>query len=313
MTGSIHEPVLVNEVIDALSIKADGCYLDGTFGRGGHSQAILNALGSAGRLLAVDKDQQAIDFARTNFDQDARLNAYKSSFANLDDLLGSILKDDRLDGALFDLGVSSPQLDQPERGFSFRHSGPLDMRMDQDARETAASWLASAELYELKKVFRQYGEERFAGRIANKIVELREEHPFETTDQLADLISKIVPTREKGKHPATRVFQAIRIRVNRELEELQLMLPAVLNWIKPGGRLVVISFHSLEDRIVKRFMRDQAKGDDFPIDLAVTSDMLNPRIKLISKAVRPGDEEVGRNPRSRSAVMRAAQKLEQHS
>jgi len=304
---------LVNEVIDALSINAGGCYLDGTFGRGGHSREILNRLGANGRLIAVDKDQQAIDYAQSNFSHDSRFIAIKSSFAKLDQVLSSVLGECKLDGALFDLGVSSPQLDQPERGFSFRKSGPLDMRMDQDSDESAASWLAKAELYELRKVFRQYGEERYAGRIARQIVEVREQQPIETTDQLADLISQIVPTREKGKHPATRVFQAIRIRINQELEELQLMLPVILNWIKPKGRLVVISFHSLEDRIVKRFMRQAAKGDNFPLDLAVTQDMLNPSIKLVSKAIRPSDSEIKRNPRSRSAVLRAAQKLEQKS
>ena len=313
MTGSTHEPVLVNEVIDALKINADGCYLDGTFGRGGHSLSILNMLGEKGRLIAVDKDQQAIDYAQSNFSHDSRLKAIKSSFAKLDEILPELLGERKLDGALFDLGVSSPQLDQPERGFSFRHHGPLDMRMDQAGYESAATWLASAEMYELRKVFRQYGEERYAGRIANRIVDVREQHPIETTDQLADLISQIVPTKEKGKHPATRVFQAIRIRINRELEELQLMLPVILKWIKPGGRLVVISFHSLEDRIVKRFMRQEAKGDNYPLDLAVTQDMLNPSIKLVSKAVRPSDGEVSRNPRSRSAVLRAAEKLEQKS
>ena len=313
MTGSIHEPVLVNEVIDALRINADGCYLDGTFGRGGHAQAVLNCLGVNGRLIAVDKDQQAIDYAVLNFARDSRLTAFKSSFSKLDQVLCGALGERKLDGAYFDLGVSSPQLDQPERGFSFRHKGPLDMRMDQTSDESAATWLAHAEMYELRKVFRQYGEERYANRIARQIVAVRDQQPIETTEQLADLISQIVPTKEKGKHPATRVFQAIRIRVNQELEELKLMLPAILKWIKPGGHLVVISFHSLEDRIVKRFMRDQAKGDDFPIDLAVTNDMLNPSIKLVSKAVRPSDQEVNRNPRSRSAVMRVAQKLEQTS
>ena len=296
MTGSTHEPVLVNEVIDALSITADGCYLDGTFGRGGHSQAILNSLGLNGRLIAVDKDQQAVDHAQANFSQDARFQVFKSSFAKIDQVLSSAIGDGKLDGAFFDLGVSSPQLDQPERGFSFRHHGPLDMRMDRSSDESAASWLAQAEMYELRKVFRQYGEERYAGRIARQIVEVRDQAPIETTQQLAELIAQIVPSREKGKHPATRVFQAIRIRVNRELEELALMLPAILKWIKPGGRLVVISFHSLEDRIVKRFMRDEAKGDNYPVDLAVTQDMLNPSIKLVSKAIRPSSAEVAQNP-----------------
>lgn len=313
MSGSTHEPVLVREVIDALRINADGCYLDGTFGRGGHSMAILNRLGGKGHLIALDKDQQAVDFAHSTFAGDPRFQIFKSSFADLDTVLPCALSGYKLDGALFDLGVSSPQLDQPERGFSFRHHGPLDMRMDQSAEQSAASWLARAEIDELRKVFRQYGEERYAGRIARQIVAAREQHPIETTDQLAELITQVVPTREKAKHPATRVFQAIRIRINRELEELQDMLPAILSWIKPGGRLAVISFHSLEDRIVKRFLRQAAKGDSFPVDLPVTHDMLNPKIRIVNKAIRPEEIEVRRNPRSRSAVLRVAEILEQHS
>lgn len=310
MTGSAHEPVLLNEVMDALRITSGGCYLDGTFGRGGHARSILSRLGENGRLIAVDKDQQAIDYAVENFGDDHRISIIKSGFARINQVLNPILEPAGLDGALFDLGVSSPQLDQPSRGFSFRHHGPLDMRMDQQCDESAASWLASAEQGELASVFRKYGEERYAGRIARQIIAVRSESPIHTTDQLARLIEKIVPTREKGKHPATRVFQAIRIRVNQELEELQLMLPSILDWLKPGGRLAVISFHSLEDRIVKRFMRQAARGDDYPPDLAVTSDMLNPSLRLISKAIRPSSDEIRRNPRSRSAVLRVAEKLE---
>ena len=311
MTGSSHEPVLVNEVIDALDINATGYYLDGTFGRGGHAQAILNLLGAEGRLFAIDKDQQAIDYAYQHFEHENRLHAVKSSFANLDTVLSSLLIGKKLDGALFDFGVSSPQLDQADRGFSFRHNGPLDMRMDQHGKLTAASWINAAEESELRDVFRRFGEERYAARIARKIVCQRLESPIVNTHQLAELVAEAVPTREKGKHPATRVFQAIRIRINAELEEIQLLLPQILTWLKPGARLAIISFHSLEDRIVKRFLRDAAIGDDFPKDLAVTKDMLNPSVKLIGKPIKPGKSEINRNPRARSAVLRVAEKLEQ--
>jgi len=309
MTDSKHEPVLVNEVITALNIVPDGFYLDATFGRGGHSRQILNHLDCMGRLLGVDKDQQAIDHAQSNLSEEPRFSAIKSSFENLDQVLTQHVPGQNLDGILFDLGVSSPQLDQASRGFSFRHDGPLDMRMDHENDLSAASWLAEAEEFELRKVFKQYGEERYASRIAREIVARRELQPLETTHQLADLISEIVPTREFDKHPATRVFQAIRIRINRELEELSIALPKALDWLKPGGRLVVISFHSLEDRIVKRFFKKQAKGDDYPQDLPITADMLNPQLKIIGKPIRPQNAEIDINPRARSAILRVAEKI----
>ena len=313
MTGSVHEPVLVNEVIDALQINAAGCYLDGTFGRGGHAKAILGGLSEFGRLIAIDRDHEAIEHANRVFNNEKRLTAVKSNFANLDEILRCELNNEKLDGAFFDLGVSSPQLDQAERGFSFRHSGPLDMRMDQQSDQTAASWLAHAEEHEMRRVFKHYGEERYAGRIARQIVAYRQEQLLTTTGQLADLIAQTVPTKEREKHPATRVFQAIRIHINQELTELERMLSVVLQWLKPGARLAIISFHSLEDRIVKRFLRQASIGDDYPQDLAITHDMLNPSVKLIGKPVRANDSEIRHNPRSRSAILRIAQKLEQKS
>ena len=310
MTDFNHEPVLVNEVIDALNIQPSGFYLDATFGRGGHSRQILERLEDLGCLLGLDKDQQAIEHAQVALASDARFTAIKSSFENLDQVMSQNFVAKKLDGVLFDLGVSSPQLDQAERGFSFRKDGPLDMRMDQDNDLSAAKWLAQAEEYELRKVFKQYGEERYAGRIAREIIARRDIEPLETTGQLAGLISNIVPTKEFDKHPATRVFQAIRIRINRELEEIANALPLALDYLKPGGRLVVISFHSLEDRIVKRFFRKEARGDDYPVDMPVTANMLNPGLKIISKPTRPQNAEIDANPRARSAILRVAEKIE---
>ena len=309
MTDSEHEPVLVNEVITALCIQPDGFYLDATFGRGGHSRQILKRLSQSGRLIGLDKDQAAVDHAKITLSQDRRFTCVKSPFEKLDHVLSQTLAGKKLDGILFDLGVSSPQLDQSERGFSFRKDGPLDMRMDQDNALTAAQWLAQAEESELRKVFKQYGEERYAGRIARAIISQREIEPVETTVQLANLIKNVVPTKELDKHPATRVFQAIRIRINKELEEIASALPQALKWLKPGGRLVVISFHSLEDRIVKRFFKVQAKGDDYPQDLPITVDMLNPALKLIGKPIRPTQVEIDANPRARSAILRVAEKI----
>ncbi len=309
MTDSEHEPVLVNEVITALKLQPDGFYLDATFGRGGHSRQILKQLSQLGRVIGLDKDQAAIDHAREYLEDDSRFRSYKSSFAKLDQVLSQASCDKKLDGMLFDFGVSSPQLDQAERGFSFLKDGPLDMRMDQSAELTAAIWLAQAEESELRKVFKQYGEERFASRIARAIVNQRATEPLETTIQLADLIKKVVPIKEFDKHPATRVFQAIRISINKELEEIAVALPQALKWLKTGGRLAVISFHSLEDRIVKQFFKNQAKGDDYPQDLPITADMLNPRLKIIGKPIRPTQAEIDVNPRSRSAILRVAEKI----
>ena len=312
MTDFNHEPVLVHEVIAALNIQPSGFYLDATFGRGGHSRQILERLDILGCLLGLDKDQQAIEHAQIALASDSRFSAIKSSFENLDQVMSQHFVDQKLDGVLFDLGVSSPQIDQADRGFSFRKDGPLDMRMDQENELSAAKWLAQAEEYELRKVFKRYGEERYAGRIAREIIARRNVEPLETTGQLASLISNIVPTKEFDKHPATRVFQAIRIRINRELEEIANALPMALKYLKPGGRLVVISFHSLEDRIVKRFFRKEAKGDDYPVDMPVTADMLNPGLKIISKPIRPQNAEIDANPRARSAILRIAEKIGVH-
>ncbi len=309
MTDSKHEPVLVNEVITALNIQPSGFYLDSTYGRGGHSRQILKRLNNLGRLLSLDKDQQAIKHAQSTLSEDSRFSVIKSSFENLDQVLSEYSDGQKLDGVLFDLGVSSPQIDQADRGFSFRQDGPLDMRMDQGSDFSAAKWLAQAEEFELRKAFKQYGEERYAGRIAREIVARREIEPLETTTRLADLISEIVPIKEFDKHPATRVFQAIRIRINRELEAIAKALPLALEWLRPGGRLVVISFHSLEDRIVKRFFKNQAKGDDYPQDLPITADMLNPGLKIIGKPIRPLAAEIDTNPRARSAILRVAEKI----
>ncbi len=310
MTDSVHEPVLVNEVIEALRIQPNGFYLDATFGRGGHSRQILARLSQLGRLIGLDKDQAAIDYAHASLKGDHRFSSFKSSFAKLDDVLPQAATDQGLDGILFDLGVSSPQLDQAERGFSFQNDGPLDMRMDQANPLTAARWLADAEEFELRKVFRQYGEERYAGRIAKAIIKQRQIQPLQTTTQLAALIKQVAPTKEPGKHPATRVFQAIRIRINQELQDIAAALPQALNKLKPGGRLAVISFHSLEDRIVKQFFKKQARGDDYPLDLPVTADMLNPRMKIIGKPLRPTQAEIDLNPRARSAILRVAEKMD---
>jgi len=304
-----HQPVLFDEALAGLAIDSAGLYVDGTFGRGGHSCAILERLGSAGWLLAIDKDPDAITHGKAMFQDERRLILEQGSFARLKDLVDRLGWTGKVNGILLDLGVSSPQLDLPERGFSFIADGPLDMRMDNSRGITAAAWLAAAEESEIAKVLREYGEERFARRIAAAIVIARRVSPLTTTRQLAELIVQAVPYREKHKHPATRSFQAIRIFINSELEDLQQCLEQSLVALAPGGRLVVISFHSLEDRIVKRFMRDQARGDDFPPNVPVTQAQMHPRVKLVGRSVRPSSAEVERNPRCRSAVLRVAECL----
>lgn len=285
-----------------------GLYVDGTFGRGGHSRAILARLDSDGRLLGVDKDPQACEAANTLAAEDQRFTFYHGSFAELPDRLQR-MGIDAVDGILLDLGVSSPQLDEARRGFSFMHDGPLDMRMDTSAGETAAEWLAHAEVDAIAAVLREYGEERFARRIAAAIVAARDEQPLTTTGQLARVVSEANPRWEKHKHPATRTFQAIRIKVNRELDDLRDLLDAALDLLRIGGRLVVISFHSLEDRMVKRYMRDMARGQQLPPGVPVTDSQLNRRMRLVGKAVKASVEEVGDNQRARSAVMRVAEKI----
>ncbi len=305
-----HRPVLLEECIAALSLKADGIYVDATFGRGGHSEAILKRLGPAARLIGLDKDPQAIEAGEALASRDGRFSIYHGSFAELEQAMTEAGVLGQVDGILMDLGVSSPQLDDASRGFSFMRDGPLDMRMDNSRGLSAAQWLAKAKEKEIAGVIKEYGEERFSKRIARVIVEARQETPIETTAQLVKIIIDVMPKqREQDKHPATRSFQGIRIFINQELDDLRLCLKQVLAVLAPGGRLAVISFHSLEDRIVKRFVRDLAKGDDFPSDMPVTVDQLNPKMRLIGKAIRAGAEELDENPRARSAVLRVAEKL----
>ncbi|MBD5802511.1 Ribosomal RNA small subunit methyltransferase H [Azoarcus sp. Aa7] len=303
-----HVTVLLSEAVDALAIRPDGVYVDGTFGRGGHSRAILAALGPEGRLIAFDRDPSAIEVGREIADPRLTLvHAPFSSFADELDGLGV----SRVDGVLLDLGVSSPQLDEPERGMSFRFDAPLDMRMDTSRGQTVAQWLAEASVAQITEVLRDYGEERFAYAIAKAIAAARTGGAVATTRQLAEIVEKAVRTREPGQHPATRSFQALRIFINQELEELSLILPDAVARLKPGGRLAVISFHSLEDRIVKRFMRDESRPPQLPSRLPVrAADLPKPRLSLVGKALRPGVEEVAANPRSRSAVMRVAERTE---
>jgi 16S rRNA (cytosine1402-N4)-methyltransferase len=309
MADQVHMPVLLEESLEALAIKPDGVYLDGTFGRGGHARALLARLGPAGRLLALDRDPDAAAAARQLADQDSRLTFELAPFSSLGEMVRRHGLAGKLDGLLLDIGVSSPQLDRSERGFSFSLDGPLDMRMDSSSGETAAQWLADAKEGEIARVLRELGEERFAGRIARAIVRARSESPISTTRRLAEVVAKASPSREPGKHPATRAFQAVRIHINRELEELRAALAEVCGLLASGGRLVVISFHSLEDRIVKRFIRDESRGQRFPKGVPVTVSETRGRLRPIGKAVRPSAEEVASNPRARSAVMRAAERL----
>ena len=305
----VHHSVLLEEAVAAMDLSESGIYVDATFGRGGHSAAILQRLGAEGRLLAIDKDPQAIEAAHARFGDDQRFSIYHGSFAELSEAAEQAGISGKVDGILLDLGVSSPQLDDASRGFSFLRDGPLDMRMDTTRGMSAAQWLAEAEAKDITRVLKVYGEERFGKRIAHAIVTTREETPIETTAQLAALISEAIPVKEKNKHPATRSFQAIRIFINGELEDLEACLDQVIDVMAPGGRLAVISFHSLEDRITKRFIREKVRGDDFPPDLPVTVDQLKPKLKVIGKAIRASNDEVAANPRARSAVLRVAEKV----
>jgi 16S rRNA (cytosine1402-N4)-methyltransferase len=305
-----HRPVLLDEALAALAIGSDGIYVDGTYGRGGHTGEILQRLGPHGHLLAIDKDPDAIAAAQARFGSDARFSIERGSFAKLREFVAQRGWIGRVRGLLLDLGVSSPQLDDARRGFSFQHEGPLDMRMDPHTGESAAQWLARAREADIAQVLRDYGDERFAKRIARAVVHARELQPIVTTLQLADIISGAVRTREPGKHPATRSFQALRIYINDELADLRRALDDALDVLAVGGRLVVISFHSLEDRIVKQFMRDKARGEQPPRGLPVTQDQLAPpRMRVIGKPMFPGAAEVEANPRARSAVLRVAEKL----
>ena len=304
----MHQTVLLQEAVDALVMSPAGFYVDGTFGRGGHSRYLLERLNDEGRLLAVDKDPAACEVAAELAVGEPRFEFYHGSFAQLPHQLRR-MGIDVVDGILLDLGVSSPQLDDGDRGFSFLHDGPLDMRMDTSRGETAAQWLSRAVESDIAAVLKDYGEERFARRIAAAIVAAREDSPLTSTAQLARVVSEANPKWERHKHPATRSFQAIRIKVNRELEDLQDLLSGALDMLRIGGRLVVISFHSLEDRLVKRYMRDMARGEKFPPGLPIPDSAINRRMRLIGKAVKADGDEVAGNVRARSAIMRVAEKI----
>lgn len=304
-----HETVMLEPAVKALIGDTAGFYVDCTFGRGGHSRQILSALQSQGQLLAIDKDPQAITVAKQDFGADPRFQIAQGSFSMLETLVKNAGKLGQVNGVLLDLGVSSPQLDEAQRGFSFTQDGPLDMRMNPNEGQSAAQWLANATEQEIADVIYRYGEERFSRRMARSIVEQRNVAPITTTLQLAEIVKQANPAWEKHKHPATRAFQGIRIHINRELEDLESVLSQALEVLSVGGRLVVISFHSLEDRMVKQFIDKQARGDDYPAGVPVQFADLNPRMKKIGKAVKADAEEVARNQRSRSAVMRIAEKI----
>ncbi|HEY0962333.1 MAG TPA: 16S rRNA (cytosine(1402)-N(4))-methyltransferase RsmH [Pseudomonadales bacterium] len=323
--GFQHETVFLAEAVDALITDPEGVYVDGTFGRGGHSRLLLQKLGASGRLLVIDKDPEAIAVAEELRASDHRVSVAHGSFADLARLVrelpaggqrqgevkqGDSRQDDvKVSGVLLDLGVSSPQLDDARRGFSFTHDGPLDMRMNNKQGISAAEWLATAAEEEIARVIYEYGEEKFSRRMARAIVAERARQPITTTKQLADIVAQANPAWERHKHPATRAFQGIRIFINDELRDLETALQATLDVLAVGGRMAIISFHSLEDRIVKQFMQKHVRGDDFPPGVPVTSAQLKPRLKLVGKALKTSDAARGRNVRARSAVMRVAEKL----
>ncbi len=307
MSAYQHQAVLLEEAVTSLVVRGEGTYLDCTFGRGGHSRAILARLTEQGRLFALDKDPQAIEAGLKDLGGDSRFSITQGSFADLGRMARDWGIEGRLDGVLFDLGVSSPQLDDPERGFSFREDGPLDMRMDPTRGVSAAEWLAGATEREISRVLWEFGEERHARRIARSIVMARQRKPLERTSQLAALIEATVGRRER-KHPATRCFQAIRIWINEELADLASGLEAAIEQLRPGGRLVAISFHSLEDRLVKRTLKEAARPGQVRRNIPEHPD-LRPTLRLIGKLVRPSESEISANPRARSAVMRVAEKL----
>ncbi|WP_444930033.1 16S rRNA (cytosine(1402)-N(4))-methyltransferase RsmH [Microbulbifer sp. SSSA002] len=307
MSQELHRSVLLREAVDALVTELDGFYIDGTFGRGGHSASILERLGPKGQLVGVDKDPQAIEFAEQRFAGESRFSIWHGSFADMDKAAGQAAG--KVSGILLDLGVSSPQLDQAERGFSFMQDGPLDMRMDTSRGISAAEWVNTEAEAEMARVFKEYGEERFARRMAAAIVKRRQEEPFARTLDFAEVVKEANPAWEKGKHPATRVFQAIRIHINGELNDLQSALDKSLQLLAPGGRLVIISFHSLEDRMVKRFIREKERGPQLPRGLPVMDSQITKTLRSVGKAVKANTVEVDENQRSRSAVMRVAEKL----
>lgn len=302
-----HTSVLLNETLQGLKIRSDGVYIDCTFGRGGHSRAILDQLGEDGSLLAFDRDPDAIAAVDRQLLDDPRFTLVHGSYTKLEETVKAMKLTKKVDGIFLDLGVSSPQLDNASRGFSFLRDGDLDMRMDNSHGMTAAEWLNQAPMEEIANVFYEYGEERFSRRIARVIVEQRDAAPITRTTQLADLVASAIPRKEKGKHPATRTFQAIRIFINRELEELDAVLTQAMNVLAANGRLLVISFHSLEDRLVKRFMRDQSRGVEIPREIPVTHDVFKSKLTIVGKPVRCQPDEIKNNPRARSAVLRIAE------
>ncbi|MDP6437240.1 MAG: 16S rRNA (cytosine(1402)-N(4))-methyltransferase RsmH [Gammaproteobacteria bacterium] len=304
-----HVPVLRDEVLDRLDVRTDGTYVDGTFGRGGHSRAILERLGPAGKLLVIDRDPRAIVAAKELARRDERVTVIRGSFGDIEQIAVAQGVLGEVDGIVLDLGVSSPQLDDPERGFSFMRDGPLDMRMDTDAPYSAEEWLNSATEQEMAQVIGRYGEERSARRIARAIGDERKQQKICRTRQLAELIEGVLPRRGKGKHPATKTFQAIRIHINNELGELQSFLEAVLEVLSVGGRLCVISFHSLEDRLVKRFLRDHSRVDPALAKVPVVPPEAQPTMRLRGAALRAGEVEIERNARSRSAVLRSGERV----
>jgi 16S rRNA (cytosine1402-N4)-methyltransferase len=304
-----HQAVLLHEAVEGLNIQENGIYIDGTFGRGGHSAAILEKLGAGGKLLAIDKDPEAIAVAKERFGGDERFSIVQSSFAEIDQILKKKGLSGKVNGILLDLGVSSPQLDQAERGFSFMKEGPLDMRMNPDEGESAAQWLSHASVEEMTEVLKKYGEERFGRRIAHAIAETRTKESILTTQQLVGIITAAQPVKEKHKHPATRSFQGIRIFINRELEDLERFLDGAVAQLVAGGRLSVISFHSLEDRIVKQKFHRLAHGQVLPRGLPIRDSDAGKEVRLIAKKVRAGADEINDNPRSRSAILRIAEKL----
>ncbi len=306
---NLHQSVMLAEVMENLAIKPDGVYLDATIGRGGHAQAILQQLGPTGRLLAMDKDPEAVAYASQHFSHDKRFTIQHGTFAELQHFVAKQNVSGKISGILFDLGVSSPQLDNPARGFSFMRTGKLDMRMDSSQGMDAATWIAKVSEKELAEVLWTYGEERYARRIARAIIAAREAEPIVTTTQLADIVAKAIPAWQQGKHPATRSFQAIRIAVNHELADLELGLAQGLEVLSVGGRLLVISFHSLEDRLVKQFMQYQENREEIPANLPIKHADIKIHFKRIGHAIKASMQEIAENPRARSAILRIGEKL----
>ncbi len=309
MSSNVHVPVLLGPVLEGLDIKADGLYVDGTFGRGGHSAAILKALDASGRLIAIDRDPQAVASASTLLTDDPRFEVVGSEFAQLATIIGERGQSGKVNGLLLDLGVSSPQLDEAERGFSFLRNGPLDMRMDPDSGIAAAEWLQTVKERDLKSIIRKFGEERHAARIARAIVTKRENSTIETTGQLAEIVSSVVPAHTRKRHPATKTFQAIRLFINNELGQLEAVLAQSMDVLQLGGRLCVISFHSLEDRIVKRFMRDASREAEQYRGMPEVPEEFRPKLALIGKMISATAEEIQANVRARSARLRIAERL----